>query len=349
MYRPDVLAPAIRNTVARWLETGTFAGPAARLVAGAHAAFASRAVARPLHAPARHADGARLVTVTVGGATLGGSGRTRVAVACARELASGGAKVVLVGHAYGAKPVAPRVVDAGDALTDVGDEALACARELASSSSVRVVVGPTRQSAIDFVARMLAPCVDVVVIDGPLQLAPSRASLAVLALDAEAPWGAGDVPPAGDLRAPRRALLAHADHVVFVDALPLGAIVDGRSLDLGSLRSSWRSPAARSRIGLFTALGRPERLARALARDGILTSEVVHAGDHGPLTASLRRRLVDSRVDLWLATAKCATHLAGLELGAPLAILDGSVVLPLDLRRVLGELLLQTDANRISR
>jgi tetraacyldisaccharide-1-P 4'-kinase len=335
VYRPDVLAPALRNTVARWLETGTFAGPAARLVAGAHAAFASRAVARPLQVPARHADGAPLVTVTVGGATLGGSGRTRVALACARELASGGAHVVLVGHAYGARPRVARVVDASDALADVGDEALACARDLASSSNVRVVVGPTRQSAIDFVARTLEPCADVVVIDGPLQLAPSRASLAVLALDAEAPWGAGDVPPAGDLRAPRRALLANADHVVFVDALPLGAIVDGRALDLASLQSSF----AGSRIGLFTALGRPERLEHALAREGILTSEVVHAGDHGPLTAFLRRRLVDSRVDLWLATAKCATHLVGLELGATLAILDGSVVLPLVLRRALHRFL----------
>ncbi len=345
MYRRDVLAPALRNTVARWLEAGTFAGPAARLAAGAHAAFASRAVARPLRIPERHADGARLVIVTVGGATLGGSGRTRVAVACARELARGGAHVVLVGHAYLASPAASRVVAASDALADVGDEALACARDLASSPNVRVVVGPTRQSAIDFAARALERPVDVVVIDGPLQLAPSRASLAVLALDAEAPWGAGDVPPAGDLRAPRAALLAHADHVVFVDALPVGAMVDGRSLDVASLRSS----IAGSRVGLFTALGRPERLARALAREGIVASKVVHAGDHGPLTAVHRRRLVDSRVDLWLATGKCATHLAGLELGAPLAILDGSVVLPLVLRGALAGLLPQSDANRISR
>jgi tetraacyldisaccharide-1-P 4'-kinase len=345
VYRPDVLAPALRNTVARWLETGTFAGPAARLVALAHGAFAGRAVARPLRIPARHGEEAPLVTVTVGGATLGGSGRTRVAVACARELARSGAHVVLVGHAYGAKPGAPRVVAACDALEEVGDEALACARDLASSPNVRVVVGPTRQTAIDFVAETPPPRVDVVVIDGPLQLAPARASLSVLALDSDAPWGAGDVPPAGDLRAPRHALLANADHVVLVDALPLGATLGGRSLDLASLRAS----LAGSRLGLFTAIGRHQRLERALARGGIVPAEAVHAGDHGPLTASLRRRLVDSRVDLWVATAKCATHLEGLELAAPLAILDGSVVLPLVLRRALDGLLVQGDANRISR
>ncbi|MDB5216699.1 MAG: Tetraacyldisaccharide 4-kinase [Myxococcaceae bacterium] len=345
MYRRDVLAPALRSTVARWLETGTFAGRAARLVAGAHAAFATRAVARPLRIPTHLADGARLVTIAVGGATLGGSGRTRVALACARELASCGVQTVLVGHAYGATPGAARIVRADDALADVGDEALACARELAPLSDVRVVVAATRQSAIDFVVT-LEPQVEAIVIDGPLQLAPVRASISVLALDAESPWGAGDVPPAGDLRAPRRALLAHADHVVYVDALPRGARLDDgsrHSLDLGSLRSSFTG----SRIGLFTALARPDRLERALAREGIAPAEVVRAVDHGPLTSILHRRLVDSRVDLWLATAKCATHLEGVELGAPLAILDGSLVLPLVLRRALGGVLRRGDANRI--
>lgn len=345
MYRRDVLAPALRTTVAttvaRWLEAGRFGGPAARVVANAHATFARRAVARPLCIPSRAPDGARIVTLTVGGATLGGSGRTRVALACARELASRGVQIVLIGHAYRASPGAARVVTASDALGAVGDEALACARALAAVPNARVVVGPTRQSAIDHAAG-LEPRVDAIVIDGPLQLAPSRATLSLLALDADAPWGAGAMPPAGDMRAPREALLAHADHVVLVDATPRGAVLDGRWLDLASLRSS--SSSAGPRIGLFTALARPERLARGLARAGIVASEVVRAGDHGPVTSALRRRLVDSRVELWLATAKCATHLEGLALGAPLAILDGSLTLPAVLRRALDGIFVGPDA-----
>jgi tetraacyldisaccharide-1-P 4'-kinase len=205
-----------------------------------------------------------------------------------------------------------------------------------------VVVGPTRQAAIDHAAA-LEPRLDAIVLDGPLQLAPARASLAVLALDADAPWGAGNVPPAGDLRAPRRALLAHADHMVFVDAMPRAAVLDGRSLDLASLRSSF----AGSDIGLFTALARPDRLERALARAGIVPAEVVRAADHGPVTAGIRRRLVDCGVGLWLATAKCATHLERIGLGAPLAILDGSLVLPAVLLRALDGAFLTPDANRI--
>ena len=351
MYRRVVLASALRTTlaspvarVARWLETGRFDGPAARVVANAHATFARRAVARPLRVPVRASDGAPIVTITVGGATLGGSGRTRVALACARELADRGAQVALIGHAYGAWPGTARVVTADDALAGVGDEALACARALAALPNARVVVGPTRQSAVDYAAA-LAPGVDAIVIDGPLQLAPSRASLSVLALDADAPWGAGSVPPAGDLRAPRDALLGHADQVVSVDAMPRGALLDDRWLDLASLRASLSEGA---RIGLFTALARPDRLVRGLARAGIVASTVVRAVDHGPVTAAHRRRLVDSRVELWLATAKCATHLEGLGLDAPLAILDGSLVLPEVLRRALGAVLVTGDAIRIT-
>ena len=272
--------------------------------------------------------------MTVGGSTLGGSGKTRVALACARELASHGANVVLIGHAYRASPRSARVVTADDAVEDAGDEALACARELAhasaagctSSAGVRVVVAPSRQAAVDL-ALALTPRASALVLDGPLQLSPVRSSLSILALDAAAPWGAGAAPPAGDLRASPEALLAHADHVVHVDAAPrLVRVGSSRAVELTELASSF----AGARLGLFTALARPERLRRALAAAGLDPSETVRAADHGPLTPDLARLLVaaNSRVDLWLATSKCSLHLEAVQLGERLAILDGSLVLP---------------------
>jgi tetraacyldisaccharide-1-P 4'-kinase len=142
-----------------------------------------------------------------------------------------------------------------------------------------------------------------------------RSSLSVLAVDAELPWGAGDLPPAGDLRAPRSALLAHADHVVSVDATPPGIEDLAASL-------------AGSRVGLFTALGRPERLVRALARARITSLHVARAADHGPISRRLEREIRSAEVDIWLATAKCAVHLEAMRLPARLAILDGSLILP---------------------
>jgi len=330
---------AVRAAAA--LERGAFDGAWTRAVARVVAPLSSRALARPLVVP----PGLRVVTV--GGATLGGSGKTRVALACARALTRAGESVVLVGHAYRARALrgGPRVVTPDTPLDEVGDEALACARALARSLdwdvsvaaavgdgaravAVRVVVARSRQAALDHAAR-LRPRPTVVVIDGPLQLAPVRAALAVLAVDRDEPWGAGRVLPAGDLRAPPSALLAAADLVVHVDALPRAVVLDDRALPLVAL--------AGRRLGLFTALARPHRLERALLRAGLRPEVVVRAPDHGPLSPALARRVSAARVDLWLATEKCALHLSARPAFPPdpVAIFDGSVELdPAALERV---------------
>src|SRR2546423_886772 len=63
--------------------------------------------------------------IFVGGATLGGSGKTTVALACALELARAGKPdVVVIGHAYAARPARARDVSASDDVRVVGDEAL---------------------------------------------------------------------------------------------------------------------------------------------------------------------------------------------------------------------------------
>lgn len=295
-----------RTVLASLLENGTLARVWPAPLSRAVGAMLARGIARPLAVPVG------LRVITVGGATLGGSGKTRVAVSVARVLADAGACVVLVGHAYRAAPRRARVVPAnGDArvlLAAVGDEALASATDLGTRA--RVVVAPSRQEAIDFAAS-LVPRPDVVVLDGPLQLAPVRASLALLAVDAVAPWGADALPPAGDRRAPREALLAAADHVVPVTAMPPAAALAG-------LRDR--------RVGLFTALARPERLREGLTQAGVAPLSWVRAPDHGPLDATLVTRLRHGPVDLWLATGKCAVHLEAARLGPALLI----VRLPVD-------------------
>jgi tetraacyldisaccharide 4'-kinase len=195
-----------------------------------------------------------------------------------------------------------------------------CARALGASA--RVVVASRRQAAVDLAVSCGARP-DVLVLDGPLQLAPVRASLALLAVDAHAPWGAGALPPAGDLRAPRAALLAAADLVVPVDAAPRAVLVDGVRLSLGALASL---SASGCRLGLFTAIARPDRLERALRRAGIPLACALRALDHGPVDAALARRLIAAEVDLWLATEKCSLHLARAGV-RPIAALEGTVEL----------------------
>lgn len=261
--------------------------------------------------------------VTVGGATLGGSGKTRVALACAHALAREGHHVVLVGHGHRARlrGDAAQIVVATDDLAHVGDEALACARSLARDAATRtasVVVGRSRQHAIDFVGA-LAPRPSVVVIDGPLQLAPRRATLAILAVDRDAPWGSGAVVPAGDLRATPEALLALVDHRVDVAADLMAVHFEGERLDIERFSAVVRD--RRLGVGLFTAVARPARLERALAAAGVRSRVVVRLPDHGPLSEAARTALREADVDLWTATEKCATHLAAAEITQPTAIL----------------------------
>lgn len=307
------------RAAARALETGRLGGRFPRALASAWAPVAASTLGRPAKVPAR------LAVVCVGGATLGGSGKTRVAIACARELAAMGARVALVGHAYRGAVRRAKIVSPNDPLEEVGDEAIVCARALGSEAPV--VVGPSRQAAIDL-AVQLSPALDAIVLDGPLCLragSGARQVLSLLAVDAEAPWGSGRLPPAGDLRARPEALLARAHHVIPVDAAPsrvrwiTGARRTEPLSELGAERGE-RDDGYR----LFTAIARPDRLVRALRAAGVRLEDVVSAPDHGPAGVALRRC---GGVGPWLATDKCALHLDPDRLRGPLGILEADLTL----------------------
>jgi tetraacyldisaccharide 4'-kinase len=308
--------------VARALEEGAFTGPLARAAARLWEGASARRVVRTLDFPAH------VRVVAVGGATLGGSGKTPLAIACARELArarSSGARVAFVGHAYRARPGCPRVVQTSDPLPLVGDEALVAALEL-ESAGVPVVVGPDRASAVAFAARIA----DVLVLDGVAQTQPVPATLALLAVDPEEPWGrAVAVPPCGDLRAPVEALLEAADAVVPV-------VEDDVPFPWDTLRGA--------RVGLVSALARPQRVLRSLARRGVVPRVVVRARDHTsvPTRALLQHERGDAPIDVWVATRKCSLHVARPTVAGEgprndnLVVLPHAILLPPWLRDALG-------------
>jgi tetraacyldisaccharide 4'-kinase len=280
----------------------------ARAASAVWGRVASRGVARPLALP----DGVRVVAI--GGATLGGSGKTPVALAYALSRSSG-ERVALVGHAYRASPGVARVVMPDDDVAIVGDEALACARAIDArdARNVSVVVAPRRQAAIDFAAARGA---SIIVLDGVAQTSPRRASLALLAVDADAPWGAGEPPPLGDLRAPSASLIDACDAVIAIrDPLaPAGtALACARPVHVVDIesRGAWREGAlvawseiARLRVGLVTSIARPSRVVAFLARRGVTPHAIAFFADH----QSPRVPATGEEIDLWLATSKCAAH-----------------------------------------
>jgi tetraacyldisaccharide 4'-kinase len=286
----------VARALADRLERGTLARGA--LARGAAWAWGRAVrVERPLVWP----DGVRVLTV--GGATLGGSGKTPLAIALARHAAERGEAVALIGHAYGAKPgpARARVVRSDDAVQVAGDEAIVCARAL-EGCGARVVVAPKRQAAVDFA---IAHGARVLVVDGALQTTPRRADLALLAVDADAPWGAGLLPPMGDLRAPVARLLGASDAVVPID----DACIRSRGARVGSEILPW-SELRSMRLGLVTCLARPERLIRWLSARGVMPVIAIHRGDHA--VRSSPRISASEPVDAWIATEKCALHVGAV-------------------------------------
>lgn len=308
-----------RLAVASRLERGV---PAPASVARACSVIAAPFLARGLRRSVEH-DG-RAIVVTVGGATLGGSGKTRVALACVLECARRGRRVALVGHAYRARPGRPRVVGTDDTLDVVGDEALACARRLereGASSAAMVVVGTSRAAAVAYASSLVGKD-GVLVVDGALQLRPQRASLALLAVDAERPWGSGRALPFGDLRAPPEALLDQVDFVVPVGREARDVWWRGDVAPLAAL--------AGKRLALFTALARPDRIAAALAGLDVVRSFA--APDHGPITPALASAMEAAEggpdaLDAWVMTEKCFEHARALRLERPVAVLRDSPLL----------------------
>ena len=312
--------PTLRARLAQRLEEGSSSVPL-RAAAALWALFGARGVARPLRLPV----GMRVFGV--GSAVLGGAGKTPLAVAVTRALADRGDRVALIGHAYRASPGRARVVDPGDAVALVGDDALSSARLLAGSAAP-VIVAPSRQSALDHAASL---GFRVVVVDGLLQAAPARLAGSILVLDAAAPWGGGACPPAGDLRAPREALLAAADHVVAVGAgdrsaeHPPGTIAIHSRIE-GAIAASgerWSlASLARCRVGLFVAIARPSRIEAALRGAGVDPRPVIALADHAIPSAHDLARAARFEVDVWLTTARCAVKLPAAIERAPVLALE---------------------------
>ncbi|RLQ87281.1 tetraacyldisaccharide 4'-kinase [Notoacmeibacter ruber] len=143
----------------------------------------------------------------VGNFTVGGAGKTPVAIELARTAISLGFKPGILSRGYGGNLDRPRLVDPDhDLARHVGDEPLLLAR------AAPVAVTPNRHAG----ARMLADekgC-DLLIMDDGFQSARIAIDHALLVVDAGHGFGNGHVIPAGPLRAPLSIQLRHADSLL---------------------------------------------------------------------------------------------------------------------------------------
>jgi tetraacyldisaccharide 4'-kinase len=139
----------------------------------------------------------RLPVVCVGNFTVGGAGKTPLALAIAELARSLGRQPAFLTRGYGGALAGPHKVEGGrDVAANVGDEALLLAR---SGTTMLARDRPAGAKAIE------AMGADLIIMDDGFQNPSLIKDLALIAVDATAGFGNGLVFPAGPLRAP----LAH--------------------------------------------------------------------------------------------------------------------------------------------
>ncbi len=154
--------------------------------------------------------------IVVGNIALGGTGKTALLIALARELGRRGFAPGVISRGYGADGGEfPRLAQADSDPAECGDEPVL----IAASTGCPVVVDPDRNRAL---GRLLADFeVDLVLSDDGLQHYHLHRDVEIIVVDGERGFGNGLTLPAGPLREPVRRL-GEADFVV-VNGEPDGA------------------------------------------------------------------------------------------------------------------------------
>jgi tetraacyldisaccharide 4'-kinase len=286
------------------------AGLAAALLAPFATAYGAVA-ARRMRQPGRSLG---IPVVCIGNLTLGGAGKTPTALTVGQILKHAGERPFFLTRGYGGRLARPvRVDPTRHDARQVGDEPLLLVR-----------VAPT-VVARDRVAGGEAARQDgasIVVMDDGFQNPSLAKHLAILVVDAARQIGNARVFPAGPLRAPLDAQLAHAHALVVIGEAGGAASVTVAAREKGLAIFHGRlAPDATVLSGLadrpvlaFAGIGDPGKFFTTLDAAGIAVPVRRGFPDHHRYTAAEAAALLreaDARKLLLLTTEKDAARLAG--------------------------------------
>ena len=230
----------------------------ARLLALAGAVYGwATMLRRRRHRPYR----ASVPVIVAGGLTLGGAGKTPLALALAERLTARNPHFLSRG--YGGREAGPLRIDpASHDAADVGDEPLLL--------DARAPAWIARDRAAGARAAA-AGGAGLIILDDGFQNPFLAKDLALLAIDSESGLGNGHVFPAGPLREPVSSALARAQGVVLIgeDRAGVAALIGARCPILRA-RLVPAAPAAFTgkRIYAFAGIGRPEKFFASLESAG---------------------------------------------------------------------------------
>lgn len=296
-----------------WYGTGShwqaaFLSPVGRLVGSVAAARLGK---KPSYR-------SRLPVICVGNFTVGGSGKTPLALLVARLVASEGREPWFLSRGYGGRLSGPVRVDAAvHSSVDVGDEPLLLARRAPT------VVSRDRRKGAEAIEAIASENAAIIMDDG-LQNPSLAKDLTIAVVSGDRGFGNGRVIPAGPLRAPLAAQIGLADAILLTGQ----ASQANRSL-LDTLRALTQVPiisaATRAsedaaqlrgrRVVAYAGIANPERFFTMLEHVGAIVIERRVFADHHTFSESEARDLVDiarrTSADL-VTTEKDLARLSGV-------------------------------------
>ncbi len=217
--------------------------------------------------------------VVAGGLTLGGSGKTPLALALAERLSA--RRPHFVTRGYGGRTRGPLAVDPSrHSAAEVGDEPLLLAR------SAPTWVARDRAAGA---RAAVAAGAGLIILDDGFQNPFLAKDLALLSIDGEGGLGNGHVFPGGPLREPLACALRRAAAVVRIgdDLVGVERLVRGRRPIIGArlVPTPEAASIAGQRVFAFTGIGRPEKFFASLRATGADLVTTRAFPDHHPYTA----------------------------------------------------------------
>ena len=230
--------------------------------------------------------------VVAGGLTLGGSGKTPLALALAERLAA--RKPHFVTRGYGGRSKGPLQVDPSrHSAAEVGDEPLLLARQAPTWVARNRAAGA--RAAVEAGAGLI-------ILDDGFQNPFLAKDLALLSIDGEGGLGNGHVFPGGPLREPLAFALRRAAVVVRIgdDLVGVERLVRGRRPIIAArlVPTPEAAGIAGQRVFAFTGIGRPEKFFASLRATGaeLVTSRAFP--DHHPYTSVEAANLLSEATQL---------------------------------------------------